>query len=59
MICDQRPCFAGAEKRIAAEGSCCVHQSPLTSPTCTTEANEGVFAAEEPSHTPGIIPFSV
>ena len=54
LICDQRPCFPGAEKWIAAEGSCCVHQSPLTSPTCTTEANEGAFAAEEPSHTPRI-----
>ena len=28
-------------------------------PTCNAKANEGVFAAEEPSHTPRIIRFSV
>ena len=35
-----------------------LHQSPYL-PTCKTKANERAFAAEEPSHTPGIIPFSV
>ena len=35
-----------------------LHQSPYL-PTCKTKEIEGAFAAEEPSHTPGIIPFSV
>ena len=35
-----------------------LHQSPYL-PTCKVKANEGVFAAEEPSHTPRIIRFSV
>ena len=35
-----------------------LHQSPYL-PTCKTKANERAFAAEEPRHTPGIIPFSV
>ena len=35
-----------------------LHQSPYL-PTCKTKANEEAFAAEELSHTPGIIPFSV
>ena len=35
-----------------------LHQSPYL-PTCKKKANERAFAAEEPSHTPGIIPFSV
>ena len=35
-----------------------LHQSPYL-PTCKAKANEGVFAAEEPSHTPRIIRFSV
>ena len=34
-----------------------LHQSPYL-PTCKTEANERAFAAEEPSHAAGIIPFS-
>ena len=35
-----------------------MHQSPYL-PTCKAKANEGVFAAEEPSHTQRIIRFSV
>ena len=35
-----------------------LHHSPYL-PTCKTKANERAFAAEEPSHTPGTIPFSV
>ena len=35
-----------------------LHQSPYL-PTSKARANEGVFAAEEPSHTPRIICFSV
>ena len=35
-----------------------LHHSPYL-PTCKTKANERAFAAEEPRHTPGIIPFSV
>ena len=35
-----------------------LHQSPYL-PTCKTKANERAFAAEEPSQSPGIIPFSV
>ena len=35
-----------------------LHQSPYL-PTCKAKANEEVFAAEEPSHTPRIIRFSV
>ena len=46
-----RPCLAGHKKRL-------LHQSPYL-PTCKTKANERALAAEEPSHTPGIIPFSV
>ena len=52
-LCDLRPCLAGHEKN-----GMLLHQSSYL-PTCKTKANEGVFAAEEPSHTPGIIPFSV
>ena len=50
-LCDLRPCLAGHKKML-------LHQSPYL-PTCKTKANERAFAAEEPSHTPGIIPFSV
>ena len=35
-----------------------LHESPYL-PTYKAKANEGVFAAEEPSHTPRIIRFSV
>ena len=35
-----------------------LHQSPYL-PTCKAKANEGMFAAEEPSHTPRTIRFSV
>ena len=35
-----------------------LHQLPYL-PTCKAKANDGVFAAEEPSHTPRIIRFSV
>ena len=35
-----------------------LHQSPYL-PTCKANANEGVFAAEEPSHTLRIMSFSV
>ena len=35
-----------------------LHQSPYL-PSCKAKANEGVFPAEEPSHTPHIIHFSV
>ena len=35
-----------------------LHQSPFL-PTCKAKANEGVFAAGEPSHTPRILRFSV
>ena len=52
-LCDQRPCYAGLEKN-----GMLLHQSPYL-PTCKAKANEGVFAAEEPSHTPRIIRFSV
>ena len=52
-LCDQRPCLAGLEK-----DGMLLHQSPYL-PTCKAKANEGVFAAEEPSHTPRIIRFSV
>ena len=52
-LCDQRPCLAGQEK-----DGMLLHQSPYL-PTCKAKANEGVFAAEEPSHTPRIIRFSV
>ena len=34
-----------------------LHQSPYL-PTCKAKANEGAFAAEEPSHSPRIIRFS-
>ena len=49
VIC--APCLAGHKKML-------LHHSPYL-PTCKTKANERAFAAEEPSHTPGIIPFSV
>ena len=52
-LCDMRPCLAGQEKN-----GMLLHQSPYL-PTCKAKANEGVFAAEEPSHTPRIIRFSV
>ena len=52
-LCDERPCLAGLEKN-----GMLLHQSPYL-PTCKAKANEGVFAAEEPSHTPRIIRFSV
>ena len=52
-LCDLRPCLAGHEKI-----GMLLHGSPYL-PTCKTKANERAFAAEEPSHTPGIIPFSV
>ena len=52
------PVWLGQKNGIAAEGSCCVHQSPYL-PTCKAKGNEGVFAAEEPSHSPRIIRFSV
>ena len=35
-----------------------LHQSPYL-PTFKAKANEGAFAAEEPSHTPRIIRFSI
>ena len=44
-LCDQRRCLAGQEKN-----GMLLHQSPYL-PTCKAKANEGVFAAEEPSHT--------
>ena len=50
-LCDLRPCLAGHKKML-------LHHSPYL-PTCKTKANERAFAAEEPRHTPGIIPFSV
>ena len=52
-LCHQRPCLAGQEKNGTL-----LHQSPYLL-TCKAKANEGVFAAEEPSHTPRIIRFSV
>ena len=52
-LCDLRPCLAGQEKN-----GMLLHQSPYL-PTCKAKANEGEFAAEEPSHTPRIIRFSV
>ena len=52
-LCDLRPCIAGQEKN-----GMLLHQSPYL-PTCKAKANEGVFAAEEPGHTPRIIRFSV
>ena len=50
-LCDLRPCLAGHKKRL-------LHQSPYL-PTCKAKANEEAFAAEEPSHTPRTIRFSV
>ena len=52
-LCDLRPCLAGHEKN-----GMLLHQSPYL-PTCKAKANEGLSAAEEPSHTPRIIRFSV
>ena len=52
-LCDLRPCLAGHEKN-----GMLLHRSPYL-PTCKAKTNEGVFAAEEPSHTPRIIRFSV
>ena len=52
-LCDKRPCLAGQEKIATL-----LHQSPYL-PTCKAKANVGVFAAEEPSHTPRIIRLSV
>ena len=52
-LCYLRPCLAGQGKN-----GMLLHQSPYL-PTCKAKANEGVFAAEEPSHTPRIIRFSV
>ena len=52
-LCDQRPRLAGQEKNGTL-----LHQSPYL-PTCKAKANEGVFAAEEPSQTPRIIRLSV
>ena len=52
-VCDLRPCLAGHEKN-----GMLLHQSPYL-PTCKAKANERAFAAEEPSHTPRIIRFSV
>ena len=51
-LCDLRPCLAGHEKN-----GMLLHQSPYL-PTCKAKANEGAFAAEEPSHSPRIIRFS-
>ena len=51
-LCDLRRCLAVHKKKML------LHQSPYL-PTCKTKANERAFAAEETSHTPGIIPFSV
>ena len=50
---DLRACLAGLEKK-----GMLLQQSPYL-PICKAKANEGVFAAEEPSHTPRIIRFSV
>ena len=50
-LCDLRPCLAGHKKML-------LHHSPYL-PTCKTKAYARAFAAEEPRHTPGIIPFSV
>ena len=50
-LCDLRPCLAGHEKNGMQ-----LHQSPYL-PTCKAKANEGAFAAEEPSHSPRIIRF--
>ena len=52
-LCDQRPSTAGLEKN-----SMLLHQSPYL-PICKRKANDWVFAAGEPSHTPRIIRFSV
>ena len=52
-LCDLRPCLAGHEKN-----GMLLHQSPYL-PTCKANANEEASAAEEPSHTPRIIRFSV
>ena len=52
-MCDERPCLPGLEKN-----GMLLQQSPYL-PTCRAKANGGVFAAEEPSHTPRIIRFSV
>ena len=51
--CGIAPLFSRARKKGTL-----LHQSPYL-PTCKAKANEGVFAAEEPSHTPRIIRFSV
>ena len=45
-LCDQCPCLAGREKNGTL-----LHQSPYQ-PTCKAKANEGVFAAEEPTEEP-------
>ena len=45
-------------EEMAKEGFYLVNQSPYL-PTCKAKANEEAFAAEEPSHTPRIIRFSV
>ena len=34
-----------------------LHHFTVNLPTCKAKANEGVFAAEEPSHSPRIIRF--
>ena len=53
LIVGSAPLFSRARKKGTL-----LHQSPYL-PTCKAKANEGVFAAEEPSHTPRIIRFSV
>ena len=49
-------CVISAEYFGTAQGTAPVHPDL---PTCKAKANEGMFAAEEPSHTPRIIRFSV
>ena len=49
-------CVISAVYFSTTQGTAPVHP---TLPTCKAKANEGVFAAEEPSHTPRIIRFSV
>ena len=52
LVCDLRLVLAEALKKTLQ----LLHQSPYL-PTWRTEANEGEFLAEEPSHAPRIIRF--
>ena len=49
-------CVISAVCFSTAQGAVPVHPDL---PTCKAKANEEMFAAEEPSHTPRIIRFSV